>query len=199
MFPVHIPAGVWAAFVAFFVSFGFGYVLEQAGFGDSRRLAAQFYLHEMRVLKVMFTAILTAMLLLHWLQFLGLLDLSRVFVNPTHLWPGVVGGLLFGVGFVIGGYCPGTSVVAAASGKLDGIFFVLGVTLGVFVFGEAYSGVRSFFEHSGDLGRLRLPELLSWDTGLVGFGVVLLALSMFWGGEALERRFSKSRPEGYGK
>lgn len=197
MFPAHFSPGAVSAIVAFLISFGFGFVLERSGFGDSRRLAAQFYLHEMRVLKVMFTAVLTTMLLVHWLQFLGLVDLSKIFVNPTHLWPGIVGGLLFGVGFVIGGYCPGTSIVAAASGKLDGLFFVLGVTLGVFVFGEAYDSVRAFFEHSGDLGRFRLPELFSLDAGLVGLGVTILALGMFGGGEWLERRFADKRPEGY--
>ena len=86
------------------IGFGFGFALERAGFGNSRKLAAQFYLHDMTVLKVMFTGIVVAMLLLFFASAFMLLDFDRVFVNPTYLWPGILGGLLLGMGFVIGGY-----------------------------------------------------------------------------------------------
>lgn len=86
------------------IGFGFGFALERAGFGNSRKLAAQFYLHDMAVLKVMFTAIVVAMLLIFWASSLMLLDTGRLFVNPTYLWPGIVGGLILGVGFIVGGY-----------------------------------------------------------------------------------------------
>jgi uncharacterized membrane protein YedE/YeeE len=64
---------------------------------------------------------------------LGLLDYNLVWVNPTYLWPGIIGGLIMGAGFIIGGFCPGTSLVAAATGKLDGIFFTLGAFFGIFL------------------------------------------------------------------
>jgi len=96
------PAGAMAVVVL--LGIGFGFVLERAGFGDSRRLAAQFYLHNMTVFKVMFTAIITAMALVFLLSGLQILDFGRIFVNPTFMWPGVLGGLIFGVGFIIGGY-----------------------------------------------------------------------------------------------
>jgi hypothetical protein len=86
------------------IGFGFVFALERAGFGNSRNLAAQFYLHDMTVLKVMFTAIVVAMLLVFWASALMQLDFERVFVNPTYLWPGIIGGLLLGMGFIIGGY-----------------------------------------------------------------------------------------------
>ena len=86
------------------IGFGFGFARERAGFGNSCKLAAQFYLHDMTVLKVMFTAIVVAMLLVFWASALMQLDFERVFVNPTYLWPGIIGGLLLGVGFIIGGY-----------------------------------------------------------------------------------------------
>lgn len=95
-------AGSVAVYVA--IGFGFGFALERAGFGNSKKLAAQFYLHDMTVLKVMFTAIVVAMLLLFWTSALMLLDMGRVFVNPTYLWSGILGGLLLGIGFVVGGY-----------------------------------------------------------------------------------------------
>jgi hypothetical protein len=88
------------------------------------------------VLKVMFGAIITAMVLLFITVGLGILDFNQLWVNPTYLASGIVGGLIMGVGFIVGGFCPGTSLVAMATAKLDGLFFVLGVLFGIFVFGE---------------------------------------------------------------
>jgi hypothetical protein len=94
--------GTIAVYLA--IGFGFGFALERAGFGNSRKLAAQFYFHDMTVLKVMFTGIVVAMLLVFWATGLMLLDFERVFVNPTYLWPGILGGLILGMGFITGGY-----------------------------------------------------------------------------------------------
>ena len=105
-------ANPWTYLVFGLIGFAFGYTLEMAGFGDSRKLAAQFYFREMTVLKVMFTAIAVAMTLLFGAVGLGLLDFANVWVNPTYLASGVVGGLIMGVGFIVGGFCPGTSLVA---------------------------------------------------------------------------------------
>jgi len=86
------------------IGFSFGFILERAGFGSARKLAAQFFLHDMTVIKVMFTGIMTAALLVAWAGALGWLDLDAIWVNPTYVWPAVVGGLLLGMGFLIGGY-----------------------------------------------------------------------------------------------
>ena len=103
------------------IGFGFGFVLESSGFGNSKKLAAQFYFRDMTVLKVMFGAIVTAMVLIFSHGRLGLLDFNLVWVNPTYLWSGIVGGLIMGVGFIVGGFCPGTSLVAMATLKIDGV------------------------------------------------------------------------------
>jgi len=162
------------------IGFAFGFILESAGFGDARRLAAQFYFRELRVLKVMFTAIIVAMTLIFLSTALGLLDFDDVWVNPTYLWPGIVGGLIMGVGFIIGGYCPGTSLVSMATLKVDGAFFVMGVVAGVLAFGESVAYFNDFW-HSSFMGRFTLPEMLGMDTGVVVFALVLIALLMFWG------------------
>ena len=99
----------WTYLVFGLIGFGFGFVLEISGFGNSKKLAAQFYFKDLTVLKVMFTAIVTAMVLLFLSVGLGILDFNLVWVNPTYLWPGIVGGLIMGVGFIVGGFCPGTS------------------------------------------------------------------------------------------
>lgn len=165
---------------------GFGFVLEQAGFGNCNKLAAQFYLKDQSVLKVMFTAIITAMVLIFWFSALGILDFDQVALNETHLWPGIIGGLLLGVGFIIGGYCPGTSVVSAATLKLDGLIFLIGCLAGIFVFGHTVQWYQGFWEEAGHAGRLTLPQWLGLDDGTVVLLVVLMALGMFAGAEFLE-------------
>lgn len=171
------------------IGFGFGAVLEATGFGDTRKLAAQFYLRDLTVLKTMFTAIVVAAVLLFGASAAGALDLSRVFVNPTYLWPGIVGGLVMGVGFVVGGFCPGTSLVAAATLKVDGILFVAGALTGVWLFGESVSSFETFWL-SSHLGRFTLPDWLGLSTGATLLLVVLMALVMFWAAERLEARFA---------
>jgi uncharacterized membrane protein YedE/YeeE len=175
---------------------GFGFALERAGFGNSTKLAAQFYFYDMRVLKVMFTAILTAMVLIFWCAALGWLDYSKLYVPETYLWPGIVGGFIFGMGFVLGGYCPGTALVSTATLKLDGLVFVLGMGVGMFLFGETVDYYRVWWETSGFYGDLRLPDLLRVDAGVVAFGVVVMALGMFYGAEKLEKYLAARKAEG---
>ena len=171
------------------IGLGFGAVLEMAGFGDTRKLAAQFYLRDLTVLKTMFTAIVVAAVLLFLASAVGALDMSRVFVNPTYLWPGIVGGLIMGVGFVVGGFCPGTSLVAAATLKVDGILFVAGALTGVWAFGESVSSFETFWL-SSSFGRFTIPDWLGLSVGATLVLVVVMALGMFWGAELLEARFA---------
>ncbi len=177
--------------LALLIGVCFGFVLERAGFGNARVLAAQFYLHNMRVLKVMFTAIVTAMLLVFLSSSLGLIDFQRLWVPPTYLWPGIVGGLILGVGFIVGGYCPGTSLVSMSTFKLDGLSFALGVLFGMLVFGQTVPAFWDFYNTSGFLGRLTIPELLGIDAGWVVLGVAAMAVGAFWAAEQAERVFSK--------
>lgn len=174
--------GSYLIYVA--IGFAFGFILESSGFGDARRLAAQFYFSDLRVVKVMFTAIVVAMTLIFWSTALGLLDYNQIWVKPTYLWPGIVGGLVMGVGFILGGYCPGTSLVSVATLKIDGMFFLLGHIAGVLVFGETVDSINEFW-NSGHLGFFTLPELLHLETGVVVFLVACLAIAMFLGFEWL--------------
>jgi hypothetical protein len=99
-----------------------------------------------------------------------------------------------GVGFIIGGFCPGTSLVAAATFKIDGVFFVLGGLFGMFLFGET----ERFFDqwwNDSYYGRLTIPEWLNLPTGIVVLAIVLMALFMFWGSEQLERIFGGKDPK----
>jgi hypothetical protein len=181
----------WTYLVFGLVGFAFGYVLEISGFGNSKKLAAQFYFKDLTVLKVMFTAIVVAMVLIFFSVGIGLLDFSKVWVNPTYFGPGIVGGLIMGVGFIIGGFCPGTSLVSASTLKLDGIAFALGTVFGVWAFGETVDWYWQWWNTGGYLGRLTFMDLLNVPSGVVVVAVVLMALFMFWGGEQLERIIGK--------
>lgn len=180
--------------IAFVIGIGFGFMLERGGFGSSRILAAQFYLGNMRVLKVMFTAILTAMLGIFYLSVIGYVDLSLIYISNTYIVPQVLGGLILGIGFVIGGYCPGTSMVAFSTGKIDGLVYVLGVAFGIFVFGEIFPMIEGFF-NSTDMGPQTLPSFFGLSYGLVVFLVVVMAIGAFIAAEWSEKKFADRNPE----
>ena len=178
--------------VAFAIGIGFGFFLERAGFGSARKLVAQFYLTDLAVFKVMFTAIVTAMLGVTYLGWMGLLDLSQVYLVPTYWGAQVVGGLLLGVGFVVGGYCPGTSVAAVATGRIDALAYLGGILAGTLGFAVGFPLLRGLYV-AGSAGELTLPQLLHLPYGVVVFAVVLMALGGFAGAEWIERRFAGER------
>ena len=175
--------------IAFVIGIAFGIALEKGGFGRATILASQFYFTNMRVLKVMFTAIVTAMLGLYFLSVIGFVDLSLVYLTQTNLLPMAVGGLIAGFGFIIGGYCPGTSMVAVATGKLDAIVFVAGMIFGILVFGEMFPGIEEFF-NSGFMGTVTLPSYFNLSYGLVVFLVVLMAVGAFTAAEWGEKKMA---------
>ncbi len=164
--------------VALLLGIGFGFVLEQAGFSSSRRLAGVFYGYDFTVLRVFFTAAVTAMSGVLLLSALGLLDTDAIYVNPTWLVPAIVGGAIMGVGFILGGYCPGTSVCAAAIGKVDAMFFVGGGLLGVLAFGELFPLYEGFY-HSSDLGAITVFQSLGMTQGMFAFALIVVAVGAF--------------------
>jgi len=175
--------------VAFVIGIGFGFFLERAGFGSARKLCAQFYFTDLAVFKVMFTAIITAMVGIFWLSWIGFVDLSLVYVSPTFILPQTVGGLILGVGFVVGGYCPGTSCVAAATGKMDAFVYLGGIIAGIFAFGELFPFLSAFYD-STPMGQLTIPQYFNLSYGLVVFLVVLMAIGGFAGGSWLEKKMA---------
>jgi len=179
----------WTYIVFGLIGFAFGYTLEMSGFGNSRKLAAQFYFTELTVLKVMFTAIVTAMVLTFGASALGILDFGQVWVNTTYLSSGIVGGLIMGVGFIVGGFCPTTSLASASTGKIDGMFFMAGGFVGAFLFAETEKYFETWYNFAGYYGRVTLDQVFNLPVGIVVLLVVMMALFMFWGAEQLERIF----------
>jgi len=183
--------------VAVLIGFGFGFVLERAGFGRATKLAAQFYLTDMTVFKVMFSAIVTAMLGLVIVSGMGLTDIgeiSRQIASWSYFWPMLTGGFILGVGFIISGYCPGTSVVAAASGNVDGAVTILGVAIGSVSYSFLLE-IPSFakFHTSTELGPVFLYELLGIPPAVLALAIALMAIGAFVGAEKVEDWIAKRK------
>jgi len=96
--------GAGALATALAIGMAFGFVLERAGLGDPKKLLGLFYLEDFTMLKVMITAIAAAAAALALLAATGAIDLAGLAVQPTYLWPQLVGGLVLGIGFAVGGY-----------------------------------------------------------------------------------------------
>lgn len=172
--------------VALGVGIAFGWFLERGGLGNARKLAAQFYLRDMTVFKMLFTAVITAMLGVFWLTRAGWLEPSLVYVPPTWVVPQLLGGVVFGAGFVMGGLCPGTSCVAVSSGRWDGLALLAGMLFGILAFGEAFPVLRGLYEAT-PAGTLTLPEAFGLSYPATVLLVTALGVAAFRGAEALER------------
>ncbi|MHC1738259.1 MAG: YeeE/YedE thiosulfate transporter family protein [Ignavibacteriaceae bacterium] len=181
--------------VALFIGIAFGFILEQAGFSTSKKLVGLFYGYDFTVLRVFFTAGVTAMIGIIIFGHYGLLDVNLIYVNPTFLYSALVGGFIMGLGFVIGGYCPGTSFVGAAIGKIDGWIFIGGSVLGVFIFAEGYPLFEGFYK-AEFWGYPRLFETLGISQSLYAFLLVFVAVFAFWVTTLIENRVNgKPNPE----
>ena len=179
--------------LAVLIGIGFGFFLEKAGFGSARKLVAVFYFYDMAVVKVMFTAIVTAMVGLFVLSSAGALDLAELYVEPTNYTAAIIGGLVFGAGFVIGGYCPGTSLTAAATGRLDGAVFLAGIFVASYAYAELFSGFDTWLSQFAQAD-VTLPGLTGIPAGwFVLLFIAFLALAG-WGMSVAERKFACLRP-----
>ena len=169
------------------IGMAFGFFLERAGFGSSRKLTGVFYFKDMTVIKVMFTAVITAALGLASCVVLGIVSMEGVYLMPTVYGAYIVGGLIFGVGFVMGGWCPGTAAAGVASGKMDALIFLAGAIVGSALFNEMFGLIKPLYE-SGQRGVVFIYDTLGISK--VAFNVLLsiAAVVMFWGCEWIERR-----------
>lgn len=179
--------------VATVIGYFFGFFLEKAGFGSSRKLTGIFYLRDMAVLKVMFTGVVTALVGYRYFVALGWIDPANIFPLDTYWQSQIVGGLLFGVGFVMGGWCPGTAFVGLASAKWDALVFLGGAGLGTILFNEVYPLVRGLYE-GGHAGTLILPESIGITRRLFPLLFCLAAVGAFAGSTWLEQRFGGIKP-----
>ena len=150
----------------------FGFVLENGGLGNGCKLTAQLRLKDWTVFNVMFTAIIVAASGLYLLEIMGLIQAENIYTPTTFLWATLLGGSMVGLGMAVGGYCPGTSVVAACGGRIDGIFFFGGILIGTVIFANAFDWIKPL------LGSAAGPEGQTLDQLLhVPAWAILLALA----------------------
>ena len=176
--------------LAFLIGIGFGFVLESAGFSSSRKLAGVFYGYDTVVLIVFFTGGITAMLGLLFFSLFGWIDLSLIYINPTYLTSAIAGGVIMGAGFILGGFCPGTSFCAASIGKIDAMVFVVGLVIGIFIFAEGYALWDEIYM-ANYLGIPKISEFMGLKDGIMAMVIVLTAFGMFWVGEWAEKKFPR--------
>lgn len=176
--------------LAFIIGIGFGFVLESSGFSSSRKLAGVFYGYDMVVLKVFFTAGITAMTGLLFFSLFGWIDMDMVYINPTFLTSAIAGGAIMGAGFIMGGFCPGTSLCAAAIGKIDALVFVGGLFIGVLMFTEGYPLLEGLY-NARPMGMVKISEILNVSDGVMALLFIAMASGAFWLAEWFEKRSKK--------
>jgi hypothetical protein len=194
----YIISNEFSLIIALLAGIGFGFVLEQAGFSSTKKLVGLFYGYDFTVLKVFFTAGVTAMigilLFYHW----GILDLTLIYINPTFLYSALIGGAVMGIGFIIGGFCPGTSICAAAIGKLDALAFVGGSVLGIIIFAEAYP----FFENiylAENQGPVLIYDKLGISRMFFAILLTIVAFLAFYFTHLIENRVNNFKAQFSGK
>jgi hypothetical protein len=161
----------------------FGFLLQKGGVGKFNILIGQLLLQDFTVAKIMLTAIVVGMIGVFVLHHFAKVNLH---IKPTRIGSNIIGGLLFGAGFALMGYCPGTAAAALGQGSWDALFGMIGLVAGSWIFAEFSASLKLTLEKWGDLGKVLLPDLLHVPRGvfMVTFAV-MLTVGLF----ALERWF----------
>jgi len=175
----EIISNQWNNVIAILVGIAFGYIMESSGFSSSRKLVGVFYGYDFAVLRVFFTAAITASIGLLFMDYFGWIDMAALDGLPARVWPIIVGGIIMGLGFVTGGFCPGTCVTAIGIGKLDGYVFFGGIMIGVFIFSEMFPLLEKFY-NSSNLGDVSVPEYFGISPYWFMFFVSIVAIISFY-------------------
>ncbi len=189
-----IPMGVipetWNNVIALLLGAGFGFSLEASGFSSSRKIMGTFFGYDFVVLRVFFTAAITAMTGIIYFDYMGWMDASMLYINPYYVMSAIIGGIIMGFGFALGGFCPGTSFTGVAIGKIDAMFFSAGLFIGVFIFSELYPLFEGIY-NSRNLGGVKIYDLLGMRETVFGFLLILAAIGMFYGATFVEKKVKK--------
>ncbi len=176
--------------IAFIIGIGFGYALEQAGFSSSRKLVGMFYGYDTTVIKVFFTAAIVALVGSQFMSYFGLLNMKNVFVNEYYITASIVGGVIMGAGFIMGGFCPGTGLSALSIGKIDALFFFVGGMFGALLFAETFPYIQGIANGSFR-GPVKINEVLGLSPGVFTLLLIVAAIAMFWIAEIAEKKFAR--------
>ncbi len=165
--------------IGFCLGILFGFLLQKGGVTRYDVILGQLLLINFTVVKVMLSAVVVGKIGVHFLKSLGVAQLHP---KPGSVGSSVVGGLIFGVGFALLGYCPGTMIGAVGQGSLDALFGgVLGVLIGAGLFAEFYPALEKGILKKGDFGELTFPKLLKVNPWWIILPVTLGIMGLlFW-------------------
>jgi hypothetical protein len=190
LIPNNLIPMEWNSIIAILIGIAFGFVLEASGFSSSRKLAGVFYGYDFAVLKVFFTAAVVSVIGLYYMDYLGYLDITQLYVHPTYLWAAIIGGIIMGIGFVAGGFCPGTSLCAVAIGKLDAWVYVGGILIGIFMFSELFSFIEPIYD-GYFLGNITLIDTFGWNPYWFIFIFSIIAIVAFAVSDIVRKKVKK--------
>jgi uncharacterized membrane protein YedE/YeeE len=193
LFPLGTIGEEFNMLIGFFIGIGFGFLLEAAGFTNTRKLAGVFYGYDFVVLKVFFSAAISAAIGLFLMNHYGLIEMDAIFYPKTFWIPTLIGGLIMAFGFLIGGFCPGTSVCAAVTGKIDAMVFVLGAFIGIFGYSMTYESLWEDLRNSGKMGKVNIAEWMGISDGLFILLMTIVAAIIFFAATRIQEKVTSKR------
>ena len=154
----------------------FGFFLQKGRVLRYDKQLGALRLMDMTIVKFMLSTVLVGMVGVYILKDLGLVKLS---VKPTNLGANIIGGLIFGAGWGLLGYCPGTSAGALGEGRWDSLWGILGMLVGAAVFAEVYPALKTSILTWGKLGKITLPQVLGVNHWVIVPIFIVGALALF--------------------
>ncbi len=182
----------WNYVIAIFIGMAFGYIMEASGFSSSRKLIGVFYGYDFAVIRVFITATLVAIIGLLYMGYFGWIDYSVLFVHPTFIFSATIGGIIMGFGFIIGGFCPGTSLCALAIGKLDGWVFTIALFIGIFIYSLVFPLIKPYY-NMGDMGHITISEYLNMSNAWFTFWFAIIAVAIFYVTSVIRKKVKEVR------
>jgi hypothetical protein len=155
----------------------FGFFLQKGRVLRYDKQLGALRLMDMTIVKFMLSTVLVGMVGIYLLKDLGLVKLS---VKSTNLGGNIIGGLLFGAGWGLLGYCPGTSAGALGEGRWDALWGIIGMLVGAAIFAEVYSSLKTNVLTWGNFGEITLPQLLGLSHWVIVPVFIVGALVLFW-------------------
>ncbi len=162
----------------------FGFLLQKGGVAKYHVLIGQLLLEDFTVLKIMMSAVVVGSLGIHFMHRAGLVEMH---IKPTRYAANIIGGLVFGVGFALAAYCPGTGAAAVGQGNYDAMAMMIGMFAGSYLFAEASGWIARRIDPIGDRGKITLYDVLPLNRTVVLLGTVavisgvLVVVEMFTG------------------